>query len=73
MQNLAKYVAKCAAYMRKYATYMQIFAYAAYFHICNFENAIICGKLCDMLDFAYNQQPYQEFVSYHGILTGKML
>ena len=42
--------------MGKYAAYvqMQIFGYAAKSHmrhnfcICDFENAIICGKICDM-------------------------
>jgi len=40
----AKYVGKYAKYA-KYAAYMQIFTYAAYFHICDFKNTIICGKI----------------------------
>jgi len=31
-----------------YAAYAKIHIYATYFCICDFENAIICGKTCAM-------------------------
>ena len=58
MRSLAKYAQKDAANtqnMRSHAKMcndMQIFAYTAYFRICNFANAIICSKICDMQTFA---------------------
>ena len=63
---------------------MRIFAYAHNFRVCNFENAIICGKyaicgfcnicvrMCDRM-FSYNRYPYNCASVQRALLAPEIL